>query len=338
MEFNQVSVMSIAHVDPPHRITSQSIDDRLTETMQRIGARPGLLEGLSGIRARRFWDEKTQPSQVAAEAGRQALERAGISGSQLGVIINTSVCRDFIEPSTACLVHGELGLPSTCLNFDLGNACLAFINGMEVAGQMIESGAVEYALVVDGEGSRDVTEATIARLQKADCKAEDFRAQFAALTLGSGAAGMVLARTDLAPEGHRFLGCVNDAATEWRHLCHGQRDFMQTDTSGLLTQGLKLAAKTWQRGRDERNWQPGHFDQFVIHQVSHVHTEKLCQTLGIEQERCYKIYQEFGNIGPAGVPITLSKAVDAGQIQPGDRVALLGIGSGLNCSMGEIVW
>ena len=330
--------MSVAHVDPPHRITSQSIDDQLAETMQRIGARPGLLEGLSGIRARRFWDEDTRPSQVAAQAGRKALERAGISGDQLGVVINTSVCRDFIEPSTACLVHGELGLPSTCLNFDLGNACLAFINGMEVAGQMIESGAADYALVVDGEGSRDVTEATIARLQDQDCKAEDFRAQFAALTLGSGAAGMVLARSDLAPEGHRFLGCVNDAATEWRHLCEGQRDYMQTDTSGLLTQGLKLAAKTWQRGREERNWRPGYFDQFVIHQVSHVHTEKLCQTLGIDQERCFKIYQEFGNIGPAGVPITLSKAVEAGQIQTGDRVALLGIGSGLNCSMGEIVW
>ncbi len=330
--------MSVAHVDPPHRITSQSIDDRLSETMQRIGARPGLLEGLSGIRARRFWDENVQPSEVATQAGRKALEKAGISGDQLGVLINTSVCRDFIEPSTACLVHGNLGLPSTCLNFDLGNACLAFLNGMEVAGQMIEAGTVDYALVVDGEGSRDVTEATIARLQDPNCQAEEFRAQFAALTLGSGAAAMVLARSELAPEGHQFLGCVNDAATQWRHLCQGQRDHMETDTSGLLTEGLKLAAKTWKRGCEERDWEPGHFDQFVLHQVSQVHTEKLCQTLGIDKERCYKIYQEFGNIGPAGVPITLSKAVEAGQIQRGHKVALLGIGSGLNCSMGEIVW
>lgn len=330
--------MSIAHVDAPHRITSKSIDDRLEVTMRRIGARPGLLEGLSGIVARRFWDKDVQPSQVATQAARKALEKAGISGDRIGVIINTSVCRDFIEPSTACIVHGELDLPNTCLNFDLGNACLAFVNGMEVAGQMIESGAIDYALIVDGEGSRDVAESTISRLQSDDCDEATFRNQYAALTLGSGAAAMVLTRSDLAPDGHQFLGCVCEAATEWRHLCEGEKDFMRTDTRALLMEGLKLAAKTWERAKVERQWAEGHFDQYVLHQVSQVHTDQLCATLGIEEERCYKIYEEFGNIGPAGVPITLSKAVEDGQIQKGQRVAIMGIGSGLNCSMGEVIW
>ena len=49
-------------------------------------------------------------------------------------------------------------------------------------------------------------------------------------------------------------------------------------------------------------------------------------------------YPELGNVGPAGVPIALSKAVEAGRIQVGDRIALMGIGSGLNCTMAEIVW
>ena len=50
------------------------------------------------------------------------------------------------------------------------------------------------------------------------------------------------------------------------------------------------------------------------------------------------IYGEFGNIGPAAVPITLSKAVEQGRIKKGSRVALMGIGSGLNCSMAEVIW
>ena len=69
-----------------------------------------------------------------------------------------------------------------------------------------------------------------------------------------------------------------------------------------------------------------------------MHTDQLCATLGIDSERCYKIYPEWGNVGPAGVPLTLSMAVEAGQIKKGDRVALLGIGSGLNCSMSELIW
>ena len=63
-------------------------------------------------------------SQAATAAALIAIERAGIPKDRIGVLINTSVCRDYIEPSTACLVHGNLELGRSCLNFDLGNACL----------------------------------------------------------------------------------------------------------------------------------------------------------------------------------------------------------------------
>ena len=60
--------------------------------------------------------------------------------------------------------------------------------------------------------------------------------------------------------------------------------------------------------------------------------------LGLDPKKIYRIYPELGNIGPAAVPIALAKAVELGKVKRGDRVALLGIGSGLNCSMAEIVW
>ena len=82
----------------------------------------------------------------------------------------------------------------------------------------------------------------------------------------------------------------------------------------------------------------GELDQFILHQVSKQHTDSLMKLLGLDPEKIYRIYPEFGNIGPAAVPITLARAVEMGRIKKGDRVALLGIGSGLNCSMAEIVW
>ena len=120
-----------------------------TYTTARLGIRLDLLSALTGIVARRFWDEGTTPSDVATRAAELALSRAGVGKERLGALLNTSVCRDFIEPSTACLVHGNLGLPPSCLNFDVGNACLAFLSGIQIVGNMIDRGQIEYGLVVD---------------------------------------------------------------------------------------------------------------------------------------------------------------------------------------------
>jgi len=76
----------------------------------------------------------------------------------------------------------------------------------------------------------------------------------------------------------------------------------------------------------------------VIHQVSAAHTDRFVEMLGADPRKIFAIYPRFGNIGPAAIPITLGKARDAGRLRRGARVALMGIGSGLNCSMMEVVW
>jgi len=76
----------------------------------------------------------------------------------------------------------------------------------------------------------------------------------------------------------------------------------------------------------------------VIHQVSKVHTAALVELLGIDPKKVLTVFPEYGNVGPASVPIALSKLKEMGRLKKGSRVALLGIGSGLNCSMAEVVW
>ena len=338
MKFQNVSVIGIAHVDAPHRITSADLENQLSPIIERIKARPDIIQSLTGIVARRFWEPGRQPSEAATMAAEKAILNAGIDKSQLGILLNTSVCRDYIEPSVACLVHGNLGLGAECMNFDVGNACLAFLNGMEIIGNMIERGQVDYGIVVDGEGSRFVVEATIQRLLASGCDEETFRANFATFTLGSGGAAMVLARSDLAPNGHRLLGGVSLAATRHKDLCHGQMDSMQTDAGALLVAGLELASTTFKKAVKDLGWRPDHLDQFILHQVSAVHTAKLISLLGLDDNKVFKTFPEYGNVGPAAIPITLSKAVDEGRIEKGDRVALMGIGSGLNCTMMEVRW
>ena len=338
MKFRNVSIIGLAHVDAPQRVTSAELEEQLSPILERIRARKDIIQALTGIKARRFWEPGRQPSEAATMAAEKAIFNAGIDKSQLGILLNTSVCRDYIEPSVACLVHGNLGLSPECMNFDVGNACLAFLNGMEIIGNMIERGQVDYGIVVDGEGSRFVVETTIQRLLSSDCDEKTFRDNFATFTLGSGGAAMVLARSDLAPEGHLLLGGVSLAATEHKDLCRGQLDSMHTDASGLMVAGLQLAGATFKKAKRELGWKPEDLDQFILHQVSAVHTAKLIQLLGLEDKKVYKTFPEYGNVGPAAIPITLSKAFEADCLHKNDRVALMGIGSGLNCAMMEVRW
>lgn len=335
--FRQVSVSAIAHIDAPNVVTSAEIESQLAEVHARLGIKANILQNVTGIEARRFWDVGVQPSAVAAQAGNLAIERSGVRREDIGVVINTSVCRDYIEPSVASIVHHALGLSPRALNFDLGNACLGFLNGMSVVAGMIERGDIDHGLVVDGEGGRFVTEVTIDRLRRPETTAQDYRDQFAALTLGSGAVAMVLSREGFSDSNHRFVGGVSRAATEYNALCVGQRDEMRTHTKGLLDAGIALALSAWTAGREELGFGAG-IARHLVHQVSAVHTMTLCAKLGLDRTTVPLIFQDFGNTGPASIPMVLSKEVEKGQLKSGDRLCLLGIGSGLNVSMYEIVW
>jgi 3-oxoacyl-[acyl-carrier-protein] synthase III len=148
------AVLSVCAVEAPIVVTSASFDDRLAETYDRVGMQAGRLEELAGVRERRWWPEDVSFADAAAMAGAKALAEAGITSEQIGVMINTSVSRAYLEPSSAVAVHHQLGLPTSCLNFDLANACLGFVNGIQLAGTMIDAGQADYALLVDAEGSR----------------------------------------------------------------------------------------------------------------------------------------------------------------------------------------
>jgi 3-oxoacyl-[acyl-carrier-protein] synthase-3 len=203
---------------------------------------------------------------------------------------------------------------------------------------MIERGQVDFAIVVNGEGSRGIQERTLARLQDPACDERCFRENFATLTLGSGTAAMVLGRSDLCPDGHRYLGSVNLAATQHSRLCYATMEQMWTDTKALLIGGLQLAGKTWGYAQEQLGWRAQDLSHFVIHQVSKVHTEQFAAICGLPQDRIHRIFPEYGNMGPAGVPVVVSKLQEAGRLERGQRIALMGIGSGLNCTMGELVW
>lgn len=331
----RAAVISVEAVEAPEVITSDWIDEQLADTYKRCGLRPGLLTELAGIKERRWWPEGVTFDQAAALAGRKAIDASGVDPNEIGVLISTSVSKHSLEPSIACSVHNALELPSSCGNWDLANACLGFVSAMHVAATAIDAGQIKYALIVDGEGSRAPQTSTIKRLQGPNTTAVDVFDEFASLTLGSGAAAMVMGSLDTHPDAHRLVGGVLRAATQHHKLCVGDLDRMTTDTRRLLEAGLELGLACWNEAKEEHDWHLG-MDRYIVHQVSSVHTRLLCDQLLIDPARVPLTYPTFGNVGPAAIPITLAGV--APDITPGERVLCMGIGSGLNTSFTELVW
>ena len=331
--FDDVAVLSVVACDAPKVVTSAEIDEMLAPFYERVGADAGLLQNLAGITERRQWPDDIDFVEASAIAGEQAIVESGIDRSRIGFVTNTSVCRDRLEPSSAVSVHDRLGLSSNCINFDISNACLGFVNAIHIAGTLIESGQIDYALIVDGEGTREIQQNTIDRLLAEDTTIDDLFSNFASLTLGSGSAAAVIGRHSENPGSHRVVRGEFRAASQHHDLCVGSLESMRTDTRALLDAGTELGKVAWDEA-DKDDW--GSMDRYVFHQISQVHSAAMIDILGIDTERVPFTFPTFGNIGPASVPFTLAKELPT--LDADDRVLCIGVGSGLNAALIELRW
>jgi acyl-CoA:acyl-CoA alkyltransferase len=329
-----VALLSVASVIAPRITTSDEIDARLQAVLKRLRLPKGLLQRVAGVHERRNWGEGQTFEDAAISAGNAALAEAGVDRRDVGLLINTSVTRKHLEPSVAVRMHHGLELPSSAINFDIANACLGFVNGMSLAAQLIDSGQIKYAVIVDGEDADEVQANTIDRLSVGSIARKDFMSEFASLTLGSGAAAAVIGPADAHPEGHRILGGVTRAATQFNELCVGSVDGMFTDAKALLKGGMELVVSAWNEARRDWNW--SNMDRYIMHQVSDVHVNAIIKAIGINRSRVPLTYPKLGNVGPASIPITLAQEVR--KLLPGNPVLLMGVGSGLNTAMMEIAW
>ena len=328
------SLLSVSVVEAPEVVTSDYLDELLQPAYAKTGVPAGQITRLAGVKSRRWYPKDEDFTDGAVEAGRRAIADSGVDAQRIGVVINASVTRPHLEPGISAKVHHELGLPRNCMAFDVTNACLGVVNSMQIAGTMIDSGQIDYALVVASEGSRQMQESSIHRLTTNGATKQDVKEAFATMTLGSGAVGLVLGRSDRHPEGHRIKGGVTRAGTEHHELCIGGMDGMRTESTKLFVEGLSLATDAWADALSEWDWKE--MDWYVAHQTSTGHIASLCKALDLPPAKFPMTVQEYGNIGPVALPFTLG--LHQHRFDKGARVLLMGIGSGLNTSYTEVEW
>jgi 3-oxoacyl-[acyl-carrier-protein] synthase-3 len=346
MRWSRVCIESLAYVLPEERVSSLEIERRLAALYQQLRLSPGQLEVLTGIRERRVWPRGTAMADAAARAGRRALELAGLSAAELGAVVYGGVCKDELEPAAACRVAHSLGAPPEAMVFDVSNACLGMLNGVVEIANRIELGQIRAGLVVAAESSREIVDQTIDRML-ADPSLEELRMCLATLTGGSAAAAIVLTDASISDATHLLLGGSSLSAPEHHGLCRwGPKEGLlgtspqvtDTDASALLIHGVDLGKRTFGRFIENMRWRLDDIDRVVCHQVGAGNRRTILGTLGLSEERDFSTFETLGNTGSVALPMSAAMAVEQGFIAPGDRVALLGIGSGLGSIMLGVQW
>jgi 3-oxoacyl-[acyl-carrier-protein] synthase-3 len=336
---------------PDHEVSSAELEDRLSGLYERLRIPFGTLERLSGIRTRRLWDKTVRPSTVATEAARQVIDKLGSVKSQIKALINCSVTRDFFEPATAAVVHGNLKLPEESIVMDISNACMGFMNGIAMLGSLIESGVVKAGVLVSGENVSSIIESSIGYiLNNEQLDRDELIRLLPSFTLGCAAVAFVLCHDSVSTTGHRILGATGRSATQFNDLCEGNADhsffqsngsfspIMYTESSKIISSAATLGGRTWRDASELLGWSKEEVDHIFCHQVGRQVNEAFYQEMGLDIEKEYTIYQKYGNLVSASLPVAFAEGVIARAASAGDKVLLTGFGSGLNSLFVGIEW
>ncbi len=281
---------------------------------QTVDTSDSWIRSKTGIRSR-YFAEKKNNGDLAAEAAETAIRRAGIPREQIGFCIVCTFTADDDTPATACTVAGRLGLSEQILALDLNGACSGFIYGCRMAEGLLaadlrkEGREKPYGLVIGSE--------RISPLM-------DMEDRGTCVLFGDGA-GAAVVTWDETVETAFYGGCMPD-----RQVL-GCRRGGKIEMSGQevyrfavskVPEAIEGVLHTAGRSREEIRW-------FVCHQANERIIDNAARRIGGESSKFYKNLYTYGNTSAASIPIALCQMKEENLLQAGDRVVCTGFGAGL---------
>jgi 3-oxoacyl-[acyl-carrier-protein] synthase III len=283
----------------------------------------------TGIRERHIAAEGEASSDMAAQAARRALEAAGISATELDLIIVATVTPDMQLPATAVLVQQKIGARSDCPAFDIAAACAGFIYGLSIGDRFLAGGAVRNVLVVGVE----LLSRVMNWKDRTTCVLFGDGAGAAVLTrVGEGDGESGLLSTHIYADGSQAGALQIPAGGSARPATHATVEaglhyvhMMGQDVFKYAVRALSSASLTALEAngvaREQVRW-------VVPHQANMRIIEAVAKRVGIELDRFVLNIARFGNTSSASIPIAFDEAIRAGTIRRGDLVLLCALGGG----------
>lgn len=257
-------------------------------------------------------------SELAAAAGRQALERAGRQGEEIDLLILATTTPDALVPGTSATVQDALGVAGGA--FDLNAACSGFVYALVAAHGLVLAGA-RRVLVIGSD--------TLSRIT-------DWDDRTMAILVGDGAGAVVLEATDGPGE---LLSWDLGAGGSLRHLLscdHG--GFLFMNGREIFRHAVRAVVDSSLAALGRAGMKPSDVDLFVPHQANARIITAARERLGIPEERCVVTIDRYGNTSSASIPLSLAYALDTGRLMPGAIVLLSGFGGGMTWASAVLRW
>ena len=272
----------------------------------------------TGIATRHLAEPGTTSSQLGLIAAQRALSAAGLNASDIDLIIVATSTPDFIFPSTACLIQGQLGNKGA-MAFDVQAVCSGFTYALGIADKFIRSGSHRRALVIGAE--------VFSRIL-------DWNDRGTCVLFGDGAGAVILEGAEqpgiLATALHAD-GSQSGILNVPGQVCGGQvvgDPFLRMDGQAVFKFAVRVLAEVAEEVCVAAGIATTEVDWLIPHQANIRIIEATGKKLGVARERVIVTVNKHGNTSAASVPLALDEAVRDGRIQRGQKVLLEGVGGG----------
>lgn len=323
---------------PEQRVSTRELLQEI-DSKNRFGVPDSWIERVTGIREKRVTSPGILPSDMAAAAAKEAMERARVLPHQIDAVIYTGLTRDHLEPATAHLVQDKAGTRNAMV-FDISNACHGFMNGIHVMDALIASGQVRHGLVVTGEQGSIFSRRALAALKETSDRAQ-FNSLVAALTVGDAGAAFVMQPKKNMEAG--FAGLMLQSQGQYARLCTMGDPWTEhtgfADMPAIIGEAAKLISRMFSEFMYERlRWRIQELAKCLIHQVSTGGLFKAHHLAGVPQEIMPKTVDMLGNLITANIPLSVHYCVMNQELKEGNKLYLSGTGSGISLGQAGLIW
>jgi 3-oxoacyl-[acyl-carrier-protein] synthase-3 len=313
---------------PSRVLTNEELSTMVDTTDEWIRSR-------TGIRQRHIAGPHETTASMAVDAASKALAVAGLPARHLGLIIVATCLPEHYFPSSACVVHDQLGA-SDAAAFDISAACSGFVYALSIATQMIVGGAFNNAVVIGSE--------TMSRLL-------DWGDRSTCVLFGDGAGAVVLQASDRPGGILSFSLHADGSGGDVLMVPAGgsrmptSRETVENNKHAIVMNGRevyrfasRVMAKSILEVVDKAGLKMEDINLIVPHQANQRIVDSAAKELGLPMDRFVMNLDRYGNTSAASIPIAMCEAIEAGRIHAGDHIVLVAFGAGLTWGSVVIKW
>jgi len=279
----------------------------------------------TGIKRRHIASDEETTATLSTEAAKKALEKAGIGGEELELIIVGTITPEMVFPSTACFVQKALGA-SDAWAFDLAAACSGFLYGLGIAQQYIESGTINKALIIGAETLSKIT---------------NWKERTSCVLFGDGAGAVVLegreesrgilySKMHSGSEGLELLQCKAYGSRHpvSRPLENPDMVYMWLNGRAVFQQATRWIIESVEECMRECKLEVDDVALVIPHQMNSRIILSVAKRMQFSDEQIFVNIAEYGNTSAASIPIAFDEAMESGRLKKGDIVIFVSFGAG----------